>query len=503
MKIERPLLLMVLGMFLFYATYAVLDHYTFQTEAWDFGIYDQAVWKISQLRAQNNTINGVANIWGDHFEVPLIILAFFYRIWSSPYVLLIVQAAAIAIGLIPVYWLAQERVRTPLAVYAISFGYIFFFGFQSAIAFDFHLIVCSVPVFAFALYFLIKQEYPKLMVLLLLALLIKENVAIYVAFFGVFMLIFTRARRVGLILTLIAAIYFMIITQYLMPYLLGSEYFHFKFEQLGDTPIAVAGYMLTHPKETMWLFILPIEKLHTQLLTLRAVGYLPFFSPTTLFLMIPMFFERFLSTKVTTWTPFYHYSAVLAPFLFIGVVLGIENIREGLARLLQKNADIMNTILGLLVVVTTIFTMFWATDQPFSLWNFFNGRLIPNAERRVEIKNNQVVLDMIPVEASVIAQYGLVPHLSQRDQIYFPFDEEVGDAEYVILSPQEDSWPLEPKELAQLIHNYLASDEYGIKHVQGMVILFEQGIADQSELSDELQEYLTDSVPGEGGKIGL
>lgn len=79
-----------------------LRHELFQSSAWDLGIFDQAIYLISQGQSPVSSLLGF-HILGDHAAIVLYPLALLYKIYPSVYWLFAVQASALdQVG----YWLA-------------------------------------------------------------------------------------------------------------------------------------------------------------------------------------------------------------------------------------------------------------------------------------------------------------------------------------------------------------------------------------------------------------
>src|SRR2546430_14950471 len=124
-RLESPSLLLWSAM----ATYAagfsalsVLRHRAFQTGRFDLGNMVQAVWSTAHGRPLQ-----VTGLRGDeisrlaaHFDPILVAFAPLWLAWPSPDVLLVAQAIAIAIGALPVFWLARKHLGSPRAALGLD-----------------------------------------------------------------------------------------------------------------------------------------------------------------------------------------------------------------------------------------------------------------------------------------------------------------------------------------------------------------------------------------------
>src|SRR5207237_286448 len=93
----------------------------------DLGIQDQTVWGYSRLEMIPNTVLGVPNLLGDHFNPILMLLAPLYWLWPSAATLLVAQAVLLALAGIPIYLWAGRRVGH-VAGLAFLGSYLLFWG---------------------------------------------------------------------------------------------------------------------------------------------------------------------------------------------------------------------------------------------------------------------------------------------------------------------------------------------------------------------------------------
>src|SRR5437588_10739345 len=109
----------------------------FGANGFDLGIQDQTVWGYSRLEVIANTVLGVPNLLGDHFNPILMVLAPFYWLWDSAGVLLVAQAILLALAGIPIYVWARRELG-PVAGLAFQAAYLIFWGVLAGVVYDFH-----------------------------------------------------------------------------------------------------------------------------------------------------------------------------------------------------------------------------------------------------------------------------------------------------------------------------------------------------------------------------
>jgi uncharacterized membrane protein len=105
------LALLILTYTVYFSWYTINRHNTLHSYAADLSLIDQPMW---------NTFHGggfMELTWGDHqqprlaehFEPILIPLSLLFYLWDDVRVLLIAQTLALALGALPVYWIARKQ----------------------------------------------------------------------------------------------------------------------------------------------------------------------------------------------------------------------------------------------------------------------------------------------------------------------------------------------------------------------------------------------------------
>src|SRR3989442_343443 len=144
-----------------------------------------------------NTVAMVPNLLGDHFHPILMAIAPLYWIWNDARVLLLVQAALLAVAGIPIFWWAQRRLGLWPAILFMC-AYLSFWGILSGVVFDFHHIAFAVPAVSFALYAVLTRNDRLFWAMLAVGLLTRENVALTFPALGIFIVLVQRPWRLGL-----------------------------------------------------------------------------------------------------------------------------------------------------------------------------------------------------------------------------------------------------------------------------------------------------------------
>lgn len=427
---EWPLLTFVLVMAFVYSTFSLLRHWHFGSGGYDLGIFDQAIWHYSRFEAPASSILGIANLLGDHFHPILIVLAPFYWLFPNAGVLLVAQGILFALAIIPIFLFTRKRLGS-MPAYIFAAGYAIFWGVQNAVAYDFHEVAFAVPLIAFAIYFIDSRKWPGYFVCVALLLLVKEDLSILVAFFGLYLLT-QKQFKYGIISFLAGTIWFFLVTMVLIPFFAGSNgkfiYWSY-YNQLGSDNLSVIRTVLTNPLIVLKLLFLSRLKRWTEFTIFGSFALLAFFSPLII-LTIPLILERFLSSNYLLWTQSFHNTATISPIIAMASADGIYRLTTLIKARKVRNYIVMAVSVLVLSVNVVILPKYplWELTKP----SFYS--LSANDVAGYE------AIRQIPPTASVVAQDRIIPHLSHRQKIYV-LSSNAPEADYIIASKNLDPWP--------------------------------------------------------------
>lgn len=458
-----------------YAAWSVNRHNRFQTDAVDLAIFDQPLWRYSRFESPLSTIKFNTypgeNILGDHFHPIIIPLAFLYRIWDDVRILLIAQDFLAVLSVIPIYLLARKRVNTLFAL-SLSFAYLAFIGFQTAIDYDFHEVTAGVGVVSWALLFLDEGKMGLFYLFMLLSFLVKEDVPLIFTGLGLVLLLKYRKYKHGMFTVAITLFYYFLLVKYIIPFF---KHDRFAYEELdpviGKTTGDLFVKSLTDPLLVIRTFFLPPVKFKTMLNLIGSFALLPFAAPLTLLPILPNFMSRFLTGLGQRWLIRYQYNIILTPIFAFGATYGIITLQKLLKRIGASSwSERVIVLFSFLLVLAPVVQTF-RTNAPFM--RILNPDSYKNEPRfALEYK----LLDQIPNDptVSVMAQSTFVPHLSHRFEIY-RFEDWVVKArqpEYILMSADEGSDPPYGREvLLEKIKGLSQSPGYEVLYYDGVRLL--------------------------------
>ena len=123
--------------FLILSLASSLRHFWFHSSSWDLGIFDQAIYLISQGQKPISTLLGF-HILGDHGALVLYPLGFLYKYFSSTYFLFFIQSFALSISIYPLSELSKNLNLSKFATNASYIAFLLYPIVFNVNIFDFH-----------------------------------------------------------------------------------------------------------------------------------------------------------------------------------------------------------------------------------------------------------------------------------------------------------------------------------------------------------------------------
>lgn len=428
--------LLVISYFGLWVVLSYLRHASFHSHAYDLGILAQAMWNTVNGRPLVTTVmfEYTSNLLAHHFSPILLLIAPLYALWPYPETLLVVQTAALALAIIPVYRVGR-RFGGDATGLAVATAYWLYPPVHYVNLFDFHEIALAVPLLAFALDAFLGGSPRRGGFFTGLALLTREEIGIVTAGIGLWLL-FRGRRSWGLVLVAAGVAWVAVTVGWLAPALAGTGKYYYlrRYEWLGNSPAEIVGTVFTRPDYVV-AGLLTRERLDFLLRLFLPLGLLPLLGPELLVLSLPSFGYLLLSNYREQYELANQYSAVLIPWLVGAAAVGAGRlltwrIRPGVA---------LGLLLGAAVGA-------YLAYGPGPLGGKFRPEEF-SIDAHVQV--GRELLRLIPRDASVSAQSDLVPHLTNRDRLYtFP---NLFGADYIVVDTRASPWPFKPAEFQRFL----------------------------------------------------
>src|SRR5213079_2491220 len=111
--------------------------------------------------------------------------------------LLTVQALAVALGAVPVFWLGRKHLRSEHAALGFALAYLLYPAVQWLTLNEFHPVALACPLLLFAFWYLDEDRLGAFALFALLAALTEEEIPVVIAGMGVWYAISRRQWRIG------------------------------------------------------------------------------------------------------------------------------------------------------------------------------------------------------------------------------------------------------------------------------------------------------------------
>ena len=220
MKINRPtdwvdqivyLLVIVYITTLFILS--IMRYTSYHAAIYDLGIMTQAIWNTVHGRLFYESVNmgyPISRFWTSHWEFIYLFIAPFYAIFQSPKFLLILQSFLIGIGGIPIYLIGKKIIKNKIIALVIALSYLLNPAVQNSNLFDFHGTTLATSLILFGFYFFVGKRWKLFWGFFILALLCREDVSLIWLFFGFYVILFTSQKKIGMSLTFMGALWFIL-----------------------------------------------------------------------------------------------------------------------------------------------------------------------------------------------------------------------------------------------------------------------------------------------------
>jgi uncharacterized membrane protein len=306
-----------------------LRHWLYQSNAWDLGIFDQAIYLISTDKLPIVSLLGF-HILGDHASIIFYPLALLYRIYPDVHWLFLVQAVALTSGGFILYHLSLQSKLSYYQASTIVFAYLLYPLVLNKNLFDFHPDVIAIPGFLIAVLAARMHKIFLFCVAIIIILSCKAVLSLTVISMGLWLALCEQKKLFGAIAIVAGLAWFIISTQSIIPTFLGNAMGGTtaalsRYSYLGNSMIEIAQNIFLRPS-LVFEKLLSLETLEYIALLILPIGWglsLRYLSP--LWVAVPMLGMNILSTTAAQRNLVHHYSLPILPFLFLAVIGAVAN----------------------------------------------------------------------------------------------------------------------------------------------------------------------------------
>ena len=392
---------LVLCYSLYFSWLTVGIHQGLGSSAYDFGLYDQGIWLLSRGQSPFVTLMG-RNLFGDHSSFILFFIVPIYWLSSSTSVLFVIQSFVLGLGAIPLYAYSRKALNSDAMGFVLAAAYLAHPAVGLTNVENFHPDSFLGLLIGLVLWSALERKWNWYWISVVLALLVKEDVALVVIPIGLWVALRRDVRR-G-----IATVILSFVTMLFMFFIVLRSVTGIAF--LNSWHIPFGGFSglfrvaFRQPQE-LWKYLISEER-PTYLFHLLAPTALAFIvAPSVALTSAGVIGANLLSTFWYQHQIGYHYSLVIVPSLMFGTAYGIARLPVAFRK----------RMVGAVAVCSLSFG-YWLSPLPAARstvgdWSASNPSVVAAKE----------LFTVIPDNAIVSAYHPLTAQLARRERVYsFP-----------------------------------------------------------------------------------
>ncbi len=448
---NRLFLMFLLCWIALFSGLRTIQHLSFGTNTYDLSIYDYMMSYTLQGEFMPEPFHGY---WGSHFAMHstpiLFLLVPFYLLFDGPLFLLYIQVLAGAFSALVLYVIAKRIFSDKYIPALIAITFLLYRPFLNVLMFDFHPEIFF-PLFLFSAYYFIaiKKRLYLYFIFMTLSLFIKEDIPIFLFFFGIFLFFKLKEdKKIGLITSGVAIIYFILVLEFVIPHFrdqvgIGRRFEYFGlWGDLGNNIFEVAKNLILNAPSI--LVSLPWGEIGSNLFNIfAALLFIPLFTPFIVLAVPP------IGILASSQSPIMHgfglhYFANILPFLFLAFVYGLKNVELWLSRW-KKTKKIFVAICVLICSINLANTK----------WELLKSSRYQCLKDYKAVKK---VIATIPTDSSVASLSSIIPHIPKRKNIVML--PQINDADYILVHSDINHWPLSEEEFVRLMEKLESDGNY-------------------------------------------
>lgn len=393
------------AMMAIYAAYftalTVRIHHGLGTSAYDFGLYDQGIWLLSRGESPFVTLMG-RNLFGDHSSFILLPLVPLYWWFSSTATLFVVQAVVIAAGGVPVFLYSRRRLASDAMGAAMVAVYLLHPAVSWTNLENYHPDSFLALLVGLTLYGALERKWHLFACAAVLALLVKEDVALVMVPIGLWVALRRDFKR-GIVLAIGSVVAMVVLIVVVMKHFTGVTFRNSwripfgGFWGLVSTTLRRPWKLLAHLASDdrpfyLWQMLAP-------------VGFVFLIAPGIMLTGILVLLVNILSTFWYQYHIQYHYSLVVVPAIVIGTAYAIGRVPK----------DTRKWLMAVVLASSLLTAYLWAPlpggRMQIQQWH----------DDHPQVSAAHEIFALIPNTAVISAYHPLTAQLGRRVEIYaFP-----------------------------------------------------------------------------------
>ncbi len=405
---------------IFVAAVSIVRYRAYYAPTFDFGIFANMFENMLSTGLPNTTCerNGLLSHFAVHLSPIFYLILPVYALFPRPETLLIVQAAAVASGCVPMWLIARKKTGNSGAAAVFALLYLLYPAFSCGAFFDFHENKFLAPLILWLLWFAEEKKRLPMYLFFLLTLAVKEDAPVYTAVIGLYLFFGKKERLHGGIMFLGSGAYFALALGLLSRFGEGAQLWRYDNIAPGGIREVIKATLL-NPMRVIASCV-DGDKIKFIFQMLFPLLGLPLMcrKPSGCFLLIPFLLVNLMPSYAYQHDIGYQYTYGSGALLVYLSVVNWCDVRKAL-----KPRYVSVCALGVCAAALLSFMSSGARGGMYFKMAREEAHLISSID---------YALDSIPEEKSVCASTMFVAHLADREEIY-DLDDEFRLADYVAI----------------------------------------------------------------------
>ncbi len=425
----------------------------------DIGYYAEML--LNVLRGRGLMCEGFGHhFFAEHFSPGLYLLVPVYALHPHIETLMLLGAAIMMSGAVPVYAMARARGCGTRIALLLGLAYLAYPSTSRVIygaSYGFHEILMAVPIMLWGFHFEFTRRRWPMAACIAAAISVKEDVAVFYAAYGAYAFLRDRKGIWALALSLGCVSYILMVMYWVVPAFNASGNYSklYLYEQLGSSPAQIALSFLTHPSIVFGQLI-SWRPLGFALVLLIPVGLLAARRAVVLTALPAFTFICLINPQDFASIRFWHQASIL-PVLWLATLEAVWAFanrarRAGAATMVLACAALAHYALGF-----SPLSRLWA-DMP---------KTTERQERMIEELHQR-----IPIDDDVQASARLAAHFVRQNHIYPLQAEPVESPDWILVDEEENFIEAESRTwLDERVRHWLESGEFEVEQVDSVLVL--------------------------------
>lgn len=456
-RLSQPLTWMIGVSALFLFVCSSLRHKLIQSNGWDLGIFDQAVYLISQGITPISSFLGF-HIVGDHASFVFYPLALLYKIYPDVHWLLAVQAIALASGAMPSWYLARLAGLNTQQALTVAATYLLYPVVFNSNLFDFHPDIFALPALLWAILAARLNRVLWFCLAIAVVLACKSILALTVAALGFWLLVFERRYVCGAIALIAGVAWFLIATGVIIPSFGGAQKVALsRYAYLGNSAWDVAKNLFLKPGAILPVVFSWLNLKYLLMLFLPVAWGISPRHLTPLVGAIPALAINLLADYQPQKSLTYQYSLPILPFILVAVIATLAD-EQGWLR--SRRIILLWSLLSFLILAK---------------WSYFFTMYLPRLDTW---QASREAIALVQPQGNVLATNQLAPHLSHRQFIYTALNGEnipdFSNFKYILMNGRYPDVIDRPKFVKNVMQQLQNRPDFRLRYERDQVFLYEK-----------------------------